>query len=241
MPPENTPEDKPDIELSPAAEEAFLAVDAANDTGVPTEDDDISAEDDDSEYTESGFSTYTSLYGRTVAVILASLFSVFFIFNFMIKTYVVDGSSMFPALADKDRLVLWATGKSFSDLTRQDHIPKRGEVVVIGKSDSDSVEYVKRVIGLPGERVELTNGKFTITNDDRPNGFNPDEELGLDLRSSEGDVDIVIPEGHIFVVGDNREPSGSLDSRNGLGPLPVDRIKGTVMLRFLPFYDFKIF
>lgn len=168
------------------------------------------------------------------------LLSVFVFFSFVVKTYVVDGNSMYPTFSDEDHVVLWVTGKTFSSLTFRDYVPKRGEVIVLS-NDQEKDDYIKRVVALPNEHVILRDGKFTVYNNENPNGFDPDSSFSEKLRSTDGELDLYVPDNHVFVVGDNREPEGSLDSRNGLGTFPVDKIKGNVILRFLPIYDFTFF
>ena len=105
---------------------------------------------------------------------------------------------------------------------------------------------IKRVIAFPGERVVVKDGVMTIYNDEYPDGFVYDTEW----RKSEtdgpkehtsGEVDTVVPEGELFVSGDNREGSNSWDSRNGLGTIPYCRIIGPVMLRLFPLDKIRTF
>ncbi|GEM_PF-952320 len=166
---------------------------------------------------------------------------VLLMFTFVFKTYFVDGLSMFPTLNNDDRLVLWVGGKTWSTITRADHIPKRGEIVVVKSPIDESADYVKRVIALPGERVVLKDGVLLVYNQEFPNGFDPNQTFVADLRATAGEVDMTVPDGHIFVVGDNREEGGSEDSRNSVGTIPNQNIIGKVILRFVPVQEFKTF
>lgn len=105
---------------------------------------------------------------------------------------------------------------------------------------------IKRVIAFPGERVTVQDGVMTIYNEEHPDGFVYDKEWRTNETNgpkeyTSGEVDTVVPEGEIFVSGDNREGSHSYDSRNGLGTVPFCRIVGPVNLRLFPLNRLKLF
>lgn len=162
---------------------------------------------------------------------------------FLFQSYKVFGSSMVPTLHDGDRLIISKLGKTSAKLRGKDYLPKRGDIVVFVDPQRSDLQLIKRVIGLPGERVVVRNGQLTVYNQDNPNGFNPDESgvYEADLPSSSGENDVTVPEGHLFVSGDNRAGSNSLDSRNELGTVPEDLVVGTLQLRLWPFNDAKFF
>lgn len=143
--------------------------------------------------------------------------------TFIVRPFIVSGSSMDPTIKDKEYLIIDEVSYRFRE-------PVRGEVVVFKSPPEPDKYYIKRVIGLPGETVSINQGKVTITNTEHPEGFILDEPY---ITHTERDSDReVIPLGSYFVMGDNR--AGSYDSRQW-GPLPKEKIRGRAVLRLLPF------
>ena len=89
---------------------------------------------------------------------------VFIILSFGVQSYHVVGTSMTPTLQEKDRLLISKLGRTVSRIKKDDFMPSRGEIIVFKSPTESGLQLVKRVIGLPGERVVLENGKFTIYN-----------------------------------------------------------------------------
>lgn len=154
------------------------------------------------------------------AVIIA-LIIVKFIFAFT----VVDGRSMMPTLLDRDRLIELKFDKYFRSF-------KRGDIVVIkDKIQTDGNYYVKRIVGLPGEQLQLINGNVYI------DGKILEEDYTEDGIFTEGDVDIKLGDDEYFVMGDNRQHLASRDSR-AFGPIKKDTIGGRCVFRIFPFGRF---
>lgn len=172
------------------------------------------------------------------ALIITQLVNLFFF-----QSYRVLGSSMEPTMQDGDRLIISKIGKTQSKISGDVFQPKRADIIVFTSPRDPSMQLIKRVIGLPGERVVLKNGVFTVYNKDFPQGFNPDEleEYGETLPETTGQVDVVVPENHVFVSGDNRIGSNSLDSRNELGTIPEENIVGITALRLWPLQTARFF
>lgn len=161
---------------------------------------------------------------------------------FLFQNYKVFGSSMFPTLHDGDRLIISKLGKTTSRLQGKAYQPNRGDIVVFVDPQNKDLQLIKRVIGLPGERVVVKDGKLTVYNSENPDGFNPDDaDYGKNLPRSSGENDVTVPEGHLFVSGDNREGSNSLDSRNELGTVPEELVIGTLSARIFPLDSAKFF
>lgn len=170
-----------------------------------------------------------------VAVILATLMA-----RFAFQSYQVFGQSMEPTLHEGDYLIISKLGATFANLRNQDYLPKRGDIVVVD-STLNGTRLIKRVIGLPGERITVSGGEITIYNDKEPNGFAPYEKLGIEPNYAAGQLTTVVPEHHVFLVGDNLQAGGSLDSRNELGSVPTKNIIGQLVLRLYPFSDINKF
>ena len=203
------------------------------------------------------------------AFILAIVLGTLFLNTYIYRSYNVVGSSMENTLHNDDRVIVNRAAVSWSHFLGQEYVPERGQIIVFVNEDEQKVsEYkaagvknpttctvpsgvsdqyiIKRVIAFPGERVTVKNGIMTIYNDEHPDGFIYDDEW----RTSEaegpkdytsGEVDVTVPEGELFVSGDNREGSNSWDSRNGLGTIPYCRIIGPVIMRLFPFDKIKTF
>ena len=168
-------------------------------------------------------------WGKAIVIALAI---VFIIRIFFFTPIVVDGASMEPTLQDDDRMIVTKLGE-----------PKRFDVVVFHATEEQ--DFVKRVIGLPGDRIEY-KGDTLYIND------TPYEEPYLDeakkevkegvltnsftLRDTPVQSDVV-PEGHLFVMGDNRR--NSKDSRH-IGAIPIDEVVGTTKFVFYPIQKIKV-
>lgn len=159
--------------------------------------------------------------------------------NFVFQAFHVFGHSMVPTLDEQDYLIVSKLDASFSRLRGKPYIPDRGEIVVFNFPRADNNIFVKRVIGVPGDRVVVKDGIITVYNDKHPQGFNPDTYYLAPGTVSEGDVDTVIEPGTVFFVGDNRAPNGSYDSRSW-GSLESRYIIGKAVLRLLPLDKFRI-
>lgn len=161
--------------------------------------------------------------------------------QFIFQSYYVDGTSMTPTLRNNDRLIIDKVERTGAMIAGHQYVPKRGQIVVLDSSLVDQYgrneQLIKRVVGLPGERVVIgSDGIPKIFNKEHPQGFDVDKELGLNLASTFVDtpLDVAIPSGSIFVMGDNRAPGGSFDSRS-FGPIQTKDIQGRLLARIFPF------
>lgn len=177
-----------------------------------------------------------------VCVLIGTLFINAFIF----RSFNVEGPSMQNTLHTGDRLIVNRMPVTWAQLQNKSYIPKRGEVIVFKNPQyvpGLAEEYiVKRVIAFAGERVVLKNSKFTVYDNKNLNAIDPDTfNDGKPTSPIEGEVDTIVPEGTVFVTGDNRVDGYSKDSRNGLGTIPYFDIIGPVKIRIFPFDQIQLF
>ncbi|MBS7346703.1 MAG: signal peptidase I [Candidatus Sacchiramonaceae bacterium] len=166
--------------------------------------------------------------------------------TFVFQSYTVIGQSMEETLHDGERIIVNRLPITWSKLQNNDYTPKRGDIIVFENPNYTSGmkdQYiVKRVIAFSGERVEVSNGVLTIYNTEHPDGFNPDDDFnGEPKEYTSHDGKWTVPDKEIFVAGDNREGNNSLDSRSGLGTVPLYDIIGPVKVRLFPFDKFRLF
>lgn len=179
-----------------------------------------------------------SLTGTLLLFILAPLIALS-ITAFAFQSYEVDGDSMETTLQNKDRLIVNKISRSWARLKDKNYIPERGSIVVFeqrglyaGSGDLQR-QLIKRVIGLPGERVVVKNGVVTVYSRQYPDGFNPDRSglYAITAKQTSGSYDVTLRQNELFVLGDNRV--NSADSRI-FGPIQADQIVGTLALRIFP-------
>lgn len=148
---------------------------------------------------------------------------------FVAQPFVVEGESMYPTFDSGDYLIVDELTYHFSD-------PKRGDVIVFRYPGDESVFYIKRVIGLPGETVSITEGVVTIT---KPDGTTLElEEPYVVAEDATYTESTLVGPGEYFVMGDNRPRSS--DSRVW-GLLPEREIMGRAFLQLLPATEIDLF
>ena len=162
---------------------------------------------------------------------------------------------MYPTLKSGDRLILNRISKTFNKVPKRGDIitfEKPREDIDVEQLDLSSpkaiykeetkgifnkflyyvleinkISYIKRVIGLPGEKVQIKEGKVFINGEELEESYLPQ----VTITESKYLNDFVVPEGYIFAMGDNRK--NSKDCRD-FGCIPIEKIEGTVLIRFWP-------
>lgn len=144
---------------------------------------------------------------------------------FLFQPFIVKGDSMVPNFHSGDYLIIDEISYRFQN-------PQRGEVVVFKYPKNPSHRFIKRIIGLPGETVEIKDGQVLLY-DKNGKQQNLNELTYLsDLKNTYGNLRVVLGNNEYFVLGDNR--SYSSDSRSW-GPLARENIIGRVFVRLFPF------
>jgi len=167
---------------------------------------------------------------EVVQIVIISAAIIIPIRYFLIQPFYVKGASMEPNYYDQEYLIIDEISYRFNE-------PQRGEIVVFRYPLDPSQYFIKRVIGLPGETVEVSEGIVTVFNTDNPSGIVLDEEY-LDTEKTYGKKRVALNEDEYFVLGDNRDES--LDSRR-FGPIRESDIVGRVWIRGLPLSRLSVF
>ncbi len=165
-------------------------------------------------------------------VVIISLAIIVPVRYFLIQPFYVKGASMEPNFYDNEYLVV-------DEISYRLSHPDRGDVVVIRNPKHESDFLIKRVVGLPGEQVEIMNGEVTILNTEFPSGVMLDESeyLGPKVKTN-STVDVTLGDNEFFVLGDNRD--SSLDSRY-FGPITRRDIVGRAWIRAWPVNRLSLF
>ena len=145
------------------------------------------------------------------------------VLNVVIVNAIVPTGSMRATIEEDTRLVAFRLSYLFSD-------PQRFDVIVIRSHNDESTLYVKRIIGMPGDRLDIIGGRVYINGDTEP----LDEWFLLEpARPDLGSQTFYVPQGHYFVMGDNR--NDSQDSRGWADPfVPRENILGRAVFRYFP-------
>ncbi|HHW70012.1 MAG TPA: signal peptidase I [Clostridiales bacterium] len=167
----------------------------------------------------------TELIEWIQAIIIALVLSII-IKTFIFEVILVDGYSMFPTLHERDRIIV-------NKLAYRISTPKRGDIVIFRNPGNMKQNYIKRVIGVPGDRIEIRDGTVFVNGEAIQEDYIYESPL-TDFQEE------VVPKDTIFVLGDNR--NFSKDSRDpSVGFVPLENVLGKAKIRIWPLTDITIF
>lgn len=173
-----------------------------------------------------------NFFGELIKIIIVALIIVLPIRYFLVQPFFVNGESMEPNFVNNEYLLIDEISYRFGG-------PQRGDVIVFHYPRDPTQYFIKRVIGLPGERVVEKNGTISIYSPEHPDGFALDERPYLRGKGKMiGTFDVPVGKNDYFVLGDNRDKS--FDSR-AWGMVPRNLIVGKVWLVVWPFSKAEVF
>lgn len=166
-------------------------------------------------------------------VIAAAIFVI--VYLFLVQPHQIRGVSMVPTFQDREYILTDKISYRFSS-------PERGDVIVFQAPKDHELDFIKRIIGLPGEKIKIQNGNVFVYNDKFSNGLQVSEPYTSDPYTSPGDYAkegevIIIGSDQYFVMGDNRPRSS--DSRFW-GLVSRKEIIGKAWLRYWPLNKIKL-
>jgi signal peptidase I len=161
-----------------------------------------------------------------VAILVGALILALVVKTFLFQAFYIPSGSMEPTLFKDDRVIVNKLSYRWGDISR-------GDVIVFGRpeaatGDPEMHEFIKRVIGLPGDDLEARDGELYV------NGFRLDEPYLPEGATTDNLPLTTVPEGHLWVMGDNRNFSS--DSR-AFGPIREDSVVGRAFIRVWPISD----
>ena len=167
---------------------------------------------------------YRSAVAEIVVLVLLAFTLAMTTKTYVVEAYEIKGRSMVPTFDDGQRVVVL---KLFSDI-------QRGDIVIFSSQDDPGKDLIKRVIALPGERIQIRKGIVRINGKVLKEGYLEDKDYGL----YDAEIDEEVGSGQIYVLGDNRDDSH--DSRR-FGSVSEESLKGKVVVRWWPFHEVKTF
>jgi signal peptidase I len=155
-----------------------------------------------------------------LVILLVSFALVFgFVRPFVMEAFWIPSGSMIPTLEIGDRVLVNKFIYRFTD-------PRRGDIIVFESVDNSNEDLIKRVVGLPGDKIAVRGGKLFVNGEPQKEPYTNKKPPDRSFYAQ-----TTVPKNHVFVMGDNR--GNSADSRV-FGPLPEKNIEGEAFLRFWP-------
>jgi signal peptidase I len=181
---------------------------------------------------KSIFSEIKDFSLETIKIVVISLIIIIAVRSYVMQPFFVSGKSMEPNFHDGDYLII-------DEISYRIDEPKRGDVIIFRYPRNPKEFFIKRIVGLPGERVEIKDGQITIYNNENQDGIMLDEDIYIPLDTkTTGSYNAILKNDEYYVLGDNR--NASADSRIW-GALEEHFIIGKAWIRAWPFDDFTVF
>jgi signal peptidase I len=153
-------------------------------------------------------------------ILLVSFALVFgFVRPFVVEAFYIPSESMVPTLRVGDRVLVNKFIYRFTE-------PERGDIIVFESVEGGGEELIKRVVGVPGDKISVRRGKLLVNAEPQRESYVYEKFPDRSFSNP-----TTVPKGHVFVMGDNR--ANSRDSRF-FGPVPKEKIEGEAFLRFWP-------
>lgn len=180
----------------------------------------------------SFFSEVKSFSFETIKIVILSLIVIVGIRSFVMQPFFVSGQSMEPNFYNGDYLIVDELSYRFGD-------PERGDTIIFKYPNDTRLFYIKRIIGLPGEKIEIENNIITIYNAENPGGIKLDENFYIPSdKVIVGNYTKELKNDEYYVLGDNR--MASADSRKW-GVLKKNFIVGRAWMRPWPLDNISVF
>ncbi|MCK5466657.1 signal peptidase I [Candidatus Parcubacteria bacterium] len=190
------------------------------------------SDSENKEKNKSFFSEIKDFSLETVKIVVISLIVIVAIRTYVMQPFFVSGKSMEPNFHDGDYLIV-------DEISYRLDEPKRGDVIIFRYPKNTKEFFIKRIVGLPGERVEIKDSGITIYNNENQEGMTLDEDVYIPLDTkTTGSYDTILKDDEYYVLGDNR--NASADSRIW-GVLEEHFIIGKAWIRAWPVGDFSVF
>jgi len=152
------------------------------------------------------------------------------VYLFIMSPQEISGKSMEPNFHNGEYILTNKVEYKFRD-------PVRGDVVIFKSPSNKDIDYIKRVIGLPGETVSIISGKIHVNGREISEIYLPENRLTYGGRFLDDNMTISVPDGRYFVLGDNRPHSS--DSRD-FGPIAKEEFIGKALLKYWPFTELGV-
>lgn len=163
-------------------------------------------------------------FREIIEIVLVAVLVVFGVRSFLVQPFLVSGASMEPNFHGGDYILI-------NELSYRFRAPERGEVVVFRYPGDERTFFIKRIIGLPGERIVVTGGELYVYAKGSTKGKRVNEDYLPRNLQTVGEKDVTLTDKEYFVMGDNRD--ASFDSRQW-GPLDRSEVIGSVWVRLWP-------